>query len=422
MIYQIVYNLARMRVSILAAELAVFMLACSGCSPSSVYGVRSCGALGDGKTKDTAAFQAALDRCGNSGGGTVTVPAGTYVIGSISIRANTVLKLESGAAIVGSPDLADYPLMSVRWEGRWVPGHRALISAMNADHIAIVGPGSISADPKLGGRAMPRRPVLIEPINCTDVLLDGFSTRHKLMWSIHPTYCRDVRAIHLTIRSTGGNGDGIDVDSCSGVTIDGCDIDTGDDCVAIKSGRGLEGYSIAKPSEHIVISNCRLGDSNFACIGIGSEASGSIRDVRIEHCTFTHAKSDAIYIKTRIGRGGRIDDIFASDLDVTAPGFLRINLLNSGILGADPVPGDKGVPGSANLKFTDVKVNCGTLIDAKLISPIKPLDGLVVERVSGTCTRGIDLVNITHAELSDLKLSGYKGQFLTTQNVTFASK
>jgi polygalacturonase len=422
MIYPIAYNFARMRIFLMSALLAGLLIGCSTTTQSGICSVRAYGATGDGKTKDTAAFQAALDSCAEAGRGMVMVPAGTYVIGSITIPSNTVLVLDTGAVVVGSPDLDDYPIISVRWEGRWIPGHRALISAMNASHITIIGPGSIEADPNLGGREMPRRPALIEPINCTDVWFEGFSTQHARMWSIHPTYCRNVRASHLTIHSTGGNGDGIDVDSCSHVVIDGCDIDTGDDCIAIKSGRGLEGFNIAKSSDHIVISNCRLGDSNFACIGIGSETSGGVHDVRIEHCTFTHAKSYAIYIKSRPGRGARIDNIFANDLDVTANGFLRINLLNSGIVGSDPVPGNEGIPGSANLKFKDVKVDCDTLIDAHLISPIKPLDGLSITNVSGECKKGIDLANITHATLSDIHVSGYSGELLKTDHVTFAAK
>ena len=128
-------------------------------------------------------------------------------------------------------------------------------------------------------------------------------------------------ADNLTIRSTGGNGDGIDVDSCRHVRIEDCDIATGDDCIAIKSGRGMEGYRIARPTEDVLISHCTLADSIFACIGIGSETSGGIRDVRIEHCQFTHARTCAIYIKSNSGRGAFIEDIAARDLEVnTAPG------------------------------------------------------------------------------------------------------
>jgi polygalacturonase len=413
------YDIAMTNRLFLAFLAAILLLGQFGCgsSPLSVD-VRSLGATGDGKTKDTLAFQAALDKCCAAGGGSVYVPPGTYVIGSIVLPSNTTLSLEKDANLQGSPDLNDYPVISVRWEGRWIPGHRALISADGAHDIAVIGPGHIAADPKLAGRAMPRRPTLIEPINCTDIRLQGFSTHHSTMWSIHPTYCQNVTARNLTIRSSGGNGDGIDVDSCRNVRIESCDIDTGDDCIALKSGRGLEGYHIARPTEDVLISHCTLGDSIFACIGIGSEDSGGIRNIRIEHCTFTHANTDAIYIKSRVGRGADMENISGDDLDVTAKGFLRINLLNSGIAGADPVPGDAGIPTGRNYSFTNVKVNVGTLVEATSISPARPLDGLTIANVNGVCTRGIELANITGAHLSDIRVAGYSRSLLATFNVT----
>ena len=107
----------------------------------SVSSVKDSGAVGDGKTNDTKAFQAALDGCARSGGGTVTVPAGNYLIGSLVLGPNTTLNLEKDSNLLGSADPDDYPLIDVRWEGNWVKGHRGLIYANHADHIAIVGPG-----------------------------------------------------------------------------------------------------------------------------------------------------------------------------------------------------------------------------------------------------------------------------------------
>jgi polygalacturonase len=224
---------------------------------------------------------------------------------------------------------------------------------------------------------------------------------------------------NLTIRSTGGNGDGIDVDSCKHVRIESCDISTGDDCIALKSGRGMEGFRAAQPTEDVLISNCTLADSIFACIGIGSETSGGIRDVRIEHCRFTRANSYAVYIKSRPGRGAFIENISASDLDVaTAPGgFLRVNLLNSGIQDPEPVPGDEGIPAAKNFRFKDVKVNCGTLVDAVSISSAKPVNGFSLVNISGTCTKGISLGNIVGAELQNIRVTGYTGALVTTTNV-----
>jgi polygalacturonase len=404
----------------LGAILAL-LLGQAGCASVSrnALNVRTFGAVGDGATKDTAAFQKALDACAAANGGEVVAPAGNYLIGSIELKSYTTLRLEKDAHLIGSPDLDDYPVTKVRWEGHWIDGHRGLIFAQTATHIGIVGLGTISGDPALSGRAMPRRPVIIEPINCIDVRLEGFATEHKSMWSIHPTCCVNITANNLVIRSTGGNGDGIDVDSCTHVRIEGCDIATGDDCIAIKSGRGMEGYRLARPTEDVLISRCTLNDSNFACIGIGSETSGGIRNVRIEHCKFTHAKSFAIYIKSNSGRGAFIEDISARDMDVaTAPGgFLRINLNDSGIKDAEPVTGDEGIPSAKNFSFKGVKVDCGMLVDADHISPVKPINGFSLEGVTGTCKKALTLANLTNVVLRDIHVTGYEGSFLTQTNV-----
>ncbi|HUJ10975.1 MAG TPA: glycosyl hydrolase family 28 protein [Verrucomicrobiae bacterium] len=382
--------------------------------------IRAYGATGDGKTKDTVAIQKALDACAAAGGGEVVVPAGEYLTGSLDVKSNTTLRLQHGATLLGSSDLNDYPIIKARWEGRMVDAHRALVSATKANHIAVVGPGKIAGNLALGGRQMPRRPCVIEPIDCTDVRLEGFTASQQRMWTIHPTFCENVVVKKVTVRSIGGNSDGVDVDSCKHVRIENCDLESGDDCIAIKSGRGMEGYRLARPTEDVSISNCALGDNIFACVGIGSETSGGIRNVRIENCRFKYARTYAIYIKSRPGRGAFIEDISARNLDVnTAPGgFLRINLLNSGIRDPDPVPGNEGIPLAKNFRFSEVRVNCGTLVDAKSISPVKPLDGLIIDKLIGTCTNGISLANVTGVELHNIKVTGFTGNLIGTNNVT----
>ena len=233
--------------------------------PRLTLNVRDYGATADGKTKDTAAIQQAIDRCWAFGGGEVLMPAGNYFTGAIALRSNTLLRLDKDATILGSPDFADYPVTQVRWEGKWIPGHVGLIYAIDADHIGVAGPGKIVGHPALGGRPNAqnplRHPALIEPIGCNDIRLEDFSTEYRLMWSIHPTYCENILIKNLTIRSTGGNGDGIDIDSCKHVRIDGCDISTGDDCISLKSGRGMEGYTLRKTTEDVHITNCTFADS-----------------------------------------------------------------------------------------------------------------------------------------------------------------
>lgn len=387
--------------------------------------VRDFGAAGDGSNKDTAAIQQAIDRCGVFGGGEVLVPAGNYLTGAIALRSNVLLRLDKDAVIAGSPDFADYPVTQVRWEGKWIQGRVGLIYAVDCNRTGVVGPGKIAGNPAVGGRPNAqdplRHPALVEPIRCRDIRLEDFSTSHRLMWSIHPTSCENVAIRRLTIRSTGGNGDGIDIDSCKQVVIDGCDIATGDDCISIKSGRGMEAYTLMQTSEDIAITNCTMADSIFACIGIGSETSGGIRNVRIEHCKFTGARTFALYIKTHPGRGAFIEDIVASDLDVagTAGGFLSLNLLSSGIHDQAEVPGDEGIPTVRNFKFSNVRVkDCPVLVDGARVHPKKPLDGFTLTDVTGTCAKGIALANVRNADIERVKVTGFAGPLLGLNNVT----
>ncbi len=383
----------------------------------STYNVRAFGAVGDGATKDTAAFQKALDICAVNGGGDVLVPAGTYLIGSIQLGNRTYVRLEPDATLRGSPDLADYPVIDVRWEGRWQQGRRGLIYAANVDHTGIVGPGRIAGVP--GGTNGPdglRNPVVLEPISCTDVRWEGFSVVQGGNWATHPTYCTG-----MVIKNVGitGDRDGIDVDSCKNVRIEGCTVTTGDDSISLKSGRGMDGARLGKPCENILITGCTLTDRTFACLGIGSETSGGVRNVRMEHCKLSALRSQAIYLKTRIGRAGGNENISGDDLEVAALTFLRINLTSGGNTSTadDPVEGLVGYPFARHLAFSNVRVSCTTLVQATQVSALQPVQGLSLVNLTGTCTSGITLANMTGVELRGIRLTGLTGPLLGIVNV-----
>jgi polygalacturonase len=183
----------------------------------------------------------------------------------------------------------------------------------------------------------------------------------------------------------------------------------------------MEGYTLLDTSEDILITNCTLADSIFACIGIGSETSGGIRNIRIEHCKFTHAQTHAIYIKSRPGRGAFIENVTATDLDVSGMvgGFLRFNFLNSGLQDQDPVPGLEGIPTVRNFHFSNVRVrDVPVLVDGVSVHPDKPLEGFSLTGVTGTAARGISLANVRGARLRDIKVTGYTGPLLGIHNVT----
>jgi polygalacturonase len=401
--------------------LAASLLGCAAAprpTEPTVFDVRQFGALGDGHAKDTAAFQRALDAAAGRWA-TVVVPGGNYLIGSVRIGSNTKLQLGRGATLIGSPDPADYPLASVRFEGEQVSGHRALLWAENAVSVAIVGPGTLVGSEAVGVLRRPRGPVMVELTNCQHVLLDGFTDTYRRLWSIHLLNCRDALARNLCIRTSGSNGDGIDVDSSVGVTIGECDIDTGDDCISLKSGRGAAAVRAHQPTANVLIENCRFG-SGFAGIGIGSEMSGGISDVQVHDCTFVHG-TNGIFLKSRSGRGGYLRDIRAWNLvaESGVRNFLGIGLNNHGIVGTEPVPGLAGIPQVSNIRVTGVTLHdVGRLVDGAHVAPERPIDGLTLANITGTCRRGIALMNVVHADLQNINVSGYTGPLLETYNVS----
>jgi hypothetical protein len=383
------------------------------------FNVRDFGATGDGVTKDTKAFQKALDTCAVAGGGDVVVPAGKYLIGSVQLGTHTMLRLEKDSILTGSPDLDDYPIIDVRWEGRTLPGHRALIYAANVDRIGITGPGLIEGNAATAASNRPPRGTpVIEPINCTNLLWEGFTVKQPgNNWATHPTYCTDLVVRNVTID---GLRDGIDLDSCARVRVEGCTIETGDDSISIKSGRGLDGARLGRPTEDVLITNCKMVGRRFACIGLGSEISAGVRNIRIEHCSFK-AATHAIYLKTRIGRAGVNENITADDIDVLGGDFLRINLVKGGNTNTadDPVEGLPGYPIARQLAFTNIRLHdVKAVVVGTEVSALRPVEGLTLTNITGTASTGLTLANMKDVVLKDIKVTGLTGPLLGTVNVT----
>jgi polygalacturonase len=426
--------------------------------------VTDMGAVGDGTTVNTVAIQRALNAISARGGGEVVIPAGNFVTGSIVLGPRTTLRFEKDAILTGSPNIVDYPIINVRWEGEWRPGHRALIFANNVDHIAVIGEGKIVGPPialaglrpNAGGRgggnrgavrgapgapattpggAAPARggrggggqagdargPSIIEPIECHDVRMEGFSIQYQRMWNVHLTYCSDVVVRNLNIRSDTrqSNGDGVDIDSCKNVLVEGCDIETGDDAICLKSGRGLEAVRIARPAEDIVIRNNTLSCPSFACIGMGTEMSGGIRNVRIENNTFNRAVN-GIFIKSRTGRAGFIENITVDGMTVSdqVQHLIEIDLVNKGIAATENATGVDAYPHLANITLNNVKTQARDLFVVTAIAPEKPAENITFSNVTGTCQNGIKAQNIRNFTLKNINVSGYQGPFLNVENVT----
>jgi polygalacturonase len=183
------------------------------------------------------------------------------------------------------------------------------------------------------------RPQFIEPYHCRNVLIEGVTIRNSPMWEIHPVLCTNVTVRGVTIESHGPNNDGCDPESCRDVLIEHCVFDTGDDCIAIKSGRNADGRRVAVPSENIIVRDCQMRDGHGG-VTIGSEISGGVRHVYAERCQMDSPKLDrALRLKNNAMRGGTLEHIYMRDVTVgqLADAVLQVDFLyEEGANGAFP--------------------------------------------------------------------------------------
>jgi glycosyl hydrolase family 28 len=316
------------------------------------------GGVGDGKTDNTAAFASAIAACAAAGGGRVVVPAGTFFTGPIVLQSNINLYLASATSIIKftTDSSKYYPLVETSFEGTLIMNYHPFISANGATNIAITGPGTLegnatandwyawgSMDPKYdlapridnAAHKLPissrvygdghfLRPSLIELMNCKNILLDGFTAQHSPFWTIHPVMSSNITGSNLTIIGTVGNTDGFDPESSVDVLLKNLNIQVGDDSIAIKAGRDLDGRTLYTPTKNVVIQNCHLSTGNpghGGAVSVGSEMSAGVSNVYVENVTYTSGlngglQAQAIYLKGSIYRGGFIRDVFARMLTV----------------------------------------------------------------------------------------------------------
>src|SRR5215211_173946 len=285
-----------------------------------VFNVCKRGAQGDGQTLDTRSIQAAIDACAERGGGTVYFPAGRYLTGSLFLRNNIMLHLDAGAVVLGSENTEDYPVIHSRWEGTHQATYAPLIGGDHLQNIAVTGRGTIDGRGGVWWRAKEEntlahpRPRLISFSDCSHVLIEGITAINSPSWTINPIHCQNVNihAVSIINPADSPNTDGIDPDSCRLVRISDCYVSVGDDCITLKSGTEHEHPDRHAPCRDITITNCTL-ERGHGGVVIGSEMSGGVKNVVISNCVFI-GTDRGIRIKTRRGRGGRIEDIRVSNL------------------------------------------------------------------------------------------------------------
>lgn len=334
--------------------------------PKRDFPVTGYGAVAGGSKPATRAIARAIEACSKAGGGRVVVPKGKFLTGAVHLRSNVNLHLAAGAVLEFSTDPQDYPTVLTRYEGVEYMNYSPLIYAYGAQNVAVTGPGTIDGgagesnwwrwarSPEGKGKSpstpdrnklfelgasepLPRnrvfgpghflRPNLLQFYYCHNVLVEGVRILRSPMWEIHPVLCSNVTVRGVTIESDGPNNDGCNPESCRDVLIENCTFQTGDDCIAIKSGRNADGRRIGIPSENIIIRKCVMRDGHGG-VTIGSEISGGCRNVFVEDCKMDSPRLDrALRIKTNAMRGGTIENIYARNIEVgeVADAVISIN-------------------------------------------------------------------------------------------------
>jgi polygalacturonase len=384
------------------------------------------------------ALQTAIDTIYDSGGGTVALLPGIHASGPLELRSGVNLELAEGAVLTFASEYAWYPPVFSRWEGVDCWCMHPMIRLHQCADVEIRGAGVIdgggeswwrsyrslrgdarsprgSADPDLDldllraeyldlNRNIPRasggggretgflRPPLLQISNSRDIVVRGLTLRNSAFWNTHVLYSEDILLDGLKVFNPADspNTDGINIDSSSRVQVRDCLIDVGDDCLGIKSGSDEDGLRVARPSEDIAIRGCSMNRGHGAVV-FGSEVSGGIRNVTVEGCRFS-GTDRGIRIKSRPGRGGYVENILVSDIEmdsVAAP--ITVNLQYRCGLSTDEqarlrtgasAPGDGKLTLISNIRLSSIRA-VGARIPAVLLgSPEAPIRGIRIEDYS----------------------------------------
>jgi polygalacturonase len=285
--------------------------------PDRTFDVTDYGAVGNGTILSTRAINDAITACSQAGGGMVMVPPGNYLTGAIHLKSNVNLHLSAGAILEFSQNHEDYlPLVFTRWEGTECYNYSPFVYAFEEENIAISGEGTldgqadasnwwhwkgawsrrtweigpenqadatatlrqmaedgVSVEDRLFGPGYYLRPQFIQFYKSRNILIEGITIINSPMWVIHPVMSENITISNISVISHGPNNDGCNPESSRNILIQDSFFDTGDDCIAIKSGRNADGRRLAVPSENIIIRRCTMRDGHGGIV-MGSEISG----------------------------------------------------------------------------------------------------------------------------------------------------
>jgi polygalacturonase len=390
------------------------------------------GAVGDSKTLNTTAVQQTIDFAASRGGGFVVIPKGTFITGSIFLKQGVSLRVEAGAILKGSDNTNDYPWIDTRIAGLEMRWPAALINADGVHGLEITGQGTIDGsgerwwreywdtrkretediDPhfKVG------RPRLIHIIRSRDVRVSDVRLKDSAFWHLQLTYCQGVRVENLQIRAhhtdiRAASSDGIDIDSTRDVKITGCDIECDDDAVCLKAGRDADGLRVNRPTENVVIRNCRVGPA-AGLVVFGSETAGGIRHVRIYDCRAEAGCGEVVRFKTRNGRGGSVQDVLYEN--IVADGVRSVFNFNMDAFRntwlpeefRTAVPADKATPVFRDIRVRNLTAKNCTSAGRLVGLPGSPLRALSLENVDIQARTGFTIGHTAGLRFKNVKVNG----------------
>ncbi|MBQ8487288.1 MAG: family 43 glycosylhydrolase [Prevotella sp.] len=396
------------------------------------------------KGMSTKPIQQAIDRLSSQGGGTVVIPAGRWQSGRLELKSGVELHLSEGCELCFSGHIKDYlPVVFTRDEGIEIQSLGACIYANGAHDIALTGRGRIigpATDSEIYQNnqekavnietiVMPDMPIrsrifdgrqnggavflpkTIAPINCSRVLIEGVTLDSCLYWNVVPQYCDSVIIRGVTVRSYGhGRTDGIDVESSRNVLIEYCSLDCQDDCYTMKSGRGLDGVRVGRPTENVVVRRCLAlrGAGGIVC---GTEVAGGVRNVYCADCVFD-GTDQAFRFKTLRPRGGGVENVIVERVRarVTDYGFF-CDMLGSIKWGGDLAKrGSVSQPNGLTPNFNTISISnvivegCQQLVKA-IGLPERPLSGVLMRGVRGSAKDFLRLRDVNGFVMDDVDVA-----------------
>ena len=367
----------------------------------------------------TDAIHAAIAACTAAGGGRVVVPAGEWLTGAIRLKSNVNLHVGEGATLRWTFDLARYPVVFTRWEGVECMNYSPFIYAHGEENIAITGKGTLDGgatwetwwswnlradNPRrqkadrdalieMGETNVPvaqrvfgpghyLRPNFIQPYNCRNILIEDVTIIRSPMWEIHPVLSQNITVRGVKITSHGPNNDGFDPESCRDILVENTVFDTGDDCIAIKSGRNGDGRRVNVPTENMVIRNCIMKDGHGGVV-LGSECTGGIRNIFVENCEMDSPELDrALRFKNNAVRGGILENVFMRNV--------RIGRVGEAVLTIDLLY-EEGAKGAFKPVVRNVQLDNITSSASPRVLFIRGFEGAVIDniRISNSTFRGV---------------------------------